>query len=147
MATRASLILSPRMSLQLYAQPLLSAGRYTSIKEAAQPRTYTFLRYGVDAGSIAFDPDRNLYMVFPSDDGSGQPFVLDNPDFNFRSLRVNTVFRWEFRPGSTMYLVWTQTREDETGVGRLAFGPDTAELWRTPSDNVFMVKVSYWFSR
>ena len=113
MPTRVNLILSPRVSLQIYAQPLLSAGRYTAIKEAAAPRTYEFLRYGVDVGSIAYDRETDRYVVDPAADGSGRVFLLDNPDFNVKSLRVNAVFRWEFRPGSTAYVVWTQQREDE----------------------------------
>jgi hypothetical protein len=147
MVTRVNLILSPRMSLQVYAQPLLSAGRYAFIKEAAAPRTYDFLRYGLDAGSIAYDEASDRYLVDPTSDGSGRPFVLDNPDFNITSLRVNAVFRWEFRPGSTAYVVWTQQREDEEGPGRLAFGPELTRMFSAPSDNVVMVKVSYWFSR
>ena len=55
LATRVNLILSPKMSLQLYVQPLLSAGDYETFKEAATPRTYAFNRYGVDVGSIAYD--------------------------------------------------------------------------------------------
>ena len=145
--TRVNLILSPRMSFQVYAQPLLSAGRYDSIKEAAKPRTYDFLRYGIDAGSITYDPDSDRYTIDPTNGGDGRPFLLDNPDFNIKSLRVNAVFRWEFRPGSTAYIVWTQQREDEEGPGRLAFGPDLTSMFGAPSDNVLMLKVSYWFSR
>ncbi len=83
----------------------------------------------------------------PTSDGSGRPFVFDNPDFNIKSLRINTVLRWEFRPGSTAYVVWTQAREDLQRPGRLAFGPDMSTLLGAPDDNVLMVKVSYWFSR
>jgi len=104
MDTRVNLILSPRMSLQMYLQPLLSVGRYSGFKEAAQPGTYDFLRYGEGGSTITFDPDAGAYLVQPV---TGSPFVIPNPDFNFTSLRVNTVFRWEFKPGSTLYVVWT----------------------------------------
>ncbi len=60
---------------------------------------------------------------------------------------MNAVFRWEFRPGSTTYIVWTQNRQDEQRPARLAFGPDVSALWRAPADNIFMIKVSYWISR
>jgi hypothetical protein len=63
------------------------------------------------------------------------------------SLRANTVFRWEFKPGSTLYVVWTQQREEETTDGRLAFNQDISRMMRAPGDNVFMVKMSYWFGR
>jgi hypothetical protein len=57
------------------------------------------------------------------------------------------VFRWEFRPGSTLYVVWTDDRQDTQWPGRLALGQDLSALWRAPGDDVFMVKVSYWLSR
>jgi uncharacterized protein YkuJ len=134
------------MSIQFYAQPLLSTGRYRTFKEAAEPRTYRFTRYGIDAGTIAYDAETNLYTVDPTDDGSGRQFAFPDPDFNFKSLRINAVFRWEFRPGSTLYVVWTDQRQhDHPGPMRL--GSDLSDLWRAPSDNVVMVKVSYWLSR
>jgi len=147
MDTRVNLILSPTMSLQMYVQPLLSVGRYSGFKEAAQPRTYDFLRYGVDTGSISYDPEAGVYLVHPGANGTGTPFVIPNPDFSFKSLRVNAVYRWEFRPGSTLYVVWTQQREDETSEGRFAFNQGISSLMRAPGDNVFMVKMSYWFGR
>jgi len=57
------------------------------------------------------------------------------------------VFRWEFKPGSTLYVVWTQQREDETTDGRFSFNQDISRMMRAPGDNVFMVKMSYWFGR
>jgi hypothetical protein len=144
METRVNLMLSPKMSLQAYIQPLLSSGRYTGFKEAAQPRTYDFIRYGVDSGSITFDAQAGAYRVVPA---VGSSFVIPNPDFNFASLRVNAVYRWEFHPGSTLYVVWTQQREDETTEGRFAFNQDISRMMRANGDNVFMVKMSYWFSR
>ena len=147
METRLNLILSPRMSLQMYLQPLLSNGRYTGFKEALQPRTYDFAVYGRDTGTISYDAANGVYTVFPGPGGTGTPFLIPNPDFNFTSLRANTVFRWEFKPGSTLYVVWTQQREDETSDGRFAFNQDINRMMRAPGDNVFMVKMSYWFGR
>jgi hypothetical protein len=147
MTTRANFIFTPRTSLQIYAQPLLSVGRYSGFKEAAEPRTFSFNRYGVDVGSIAFDPAAGSYTVNPSEAGGGSPFSFANPDFNFKSLRLNTVFRWEFKPGSTLFLVWTQQREDQARPGRFDFSADVSSLMRAPADNVVMVKVSYWFTR
>jgi hypothetical protein len=147
METRLDLILSPRMSLQMYLQPLISVGRYTGFKEALQPRTYDFAVYGQDTGTISYDAGNGAYTVYPGPGGTGTPFVIPNPDFNYTSLRANTVFRWEFKPGSTLYVVWTQQREDETSDGRFAFNQDISRMMRAPGDNVFMVKMSYWFGR
>ncbi len=157
METRLNLILTPRVSLQIYLQPLLSVGHYSGFKEAARPRTYDFLRYGQDTGSISYDAVNGVYVVHPGDAscgaagvpfcGTGTPFVIPNPDFDFASLRSNTVFRWEFKPGSTLYVVWTQQREDQTADGRFAFNQDLSRMMRAPGDNVLMVKASYWFGR
>jgi hypothetical protein len=144
MDTRVNVMLRPTMSIQAYIQPLLSVGQYSGFKEAAQPRTYDFLKYGEDGGTIAFDPEAGSYLVQPA---VGSAFVIPNPDFNFASLRVNAVYRWEFKPGSTLYVVWTQQRADEEEQGRFAFNRDIARMMRAPGDNVFMVKMSYWFSR
>jgi hypothetical protein len=147
METRLNLILSPRMLLQMYLQPLLSVGRYTGFKEALQPRTYDFAVYGRDTGTISYDAENGVYTVYPGAGGTGTPFLIPNPDFNYTSLRANTVFRWEFNPGSTLYVVWTQQREDEERDGRFAFNHDISRMMRAPGDNVFMVKMSYWFGR
>jgi hypothetical protein len=147
METRVNYILTPRMSFQLYAQPLLSAGRYSGFKEPARPRDMSYLRYGQDLGAIAFDPSSEIYTVDPQVPGGSGPFSFSNPDFNFKSLRVNAVFRWEFRLGSTLYVAWTQQREDTARPGQFDLGRDLSSMWRAPGDNVLMVKLSYWFSR
>jgi hypothetical protein len=145
--TRLNVILSPRMSLQMYLQPLISTGAYSGFKEAARPRTYDFLRYGQDTGTITYNQEGGAYLVYPGPGGTGNPFLIPNPDFKYTSLRANTVFRWEFKPGSTVYIVWTQERSDETSDGALAFNSDISRMMRAPGDNVFMVKMSYWFGR
>jgi hypothetical protein len=84
--------------------------------------------------------------VDPDGGGPARPFVFGNPDFNLKSLRLNTVFRWEWRPGSTLYLAWTQQREDMARPGVFDVGPDLRSLFAAPADNVFLVKIAYWFS-
>lgn len=147
MATRVNVVVSPRVSLQMFVQPLASVGRYAFLEEAAAPRTYDFLRYGLDTGSITYDAGREVYEIDPDGAGDAAPFEVANPDFNFKSLRVNAVFRWEFRPGSTAYVVWTQQRQHEDGSGAVDIPSDFSRLMAEPSDNVFMVKVSYWLAR
>ena len=146
MATRVNFVMSPRMSLQMFVQPLLSVGRYSFLQEAAAPRTFDFLRYGLDTGTIEYDADREVYEVDPDGEGGGAAFEVGDPDFNFKSLRVNAVFRWEFRPGSTAYLVWTQQRQHDGG-GSMDVASDFSHLLEEPGDNVLMFKISYWLSR
>ena len=143
METRINVMLSPKMSIQAYIQPLLSVGPYSGFKEAAQPRTYDFSRYGEDGGTITFDSEAGSYLVHP---GVGSPFVIPNPDFNLTSLRVNAVYRWEFKPGSTLYVVWTQQREDEEDRGPVRIQPRhladdaRARRQRVPGEDELLVQ-------
>ncbi|MGE5361490.1 MAG: DUF5916 domain-containing protein, partial [Bacteroidales bacterium] len=86
--------------------------------------------------------------VDPDGTGPAEPFKLVNPDFNYKSLRVNAVFRWEWRLGSTLYVVWTQNREDSANPSdRFALGRAVSSLFGARGDNVFAVKVAYWLTR
>ena len=60
-------------------------------------------------------------------------------------MRLNAVFRWEFRPGSSMFVVWTQQRREVAPWGEFDFGDDVSALFTAPADDVLLVKVSYWF--
>jgi len=144
---RLNLALSPKLSLQLYTQALLSAGDYPQIKELAAPRSYDFPVYGRDLGTIARDPELPFYTIDPDADGEARPFRLAVPDFNFKSLRVNAVLRYEFRPGSAAYLVWTERRQDGTNPGDPTFGRDLSDLFAAPADDVLMLKIAWWFGK
>jgi hypothetical protein len=144
---RVNLVLSPKLSLQLYSQALLSTGDYPTIRELATPRTYEFPVYGVDIGTIARDPDLPIYVIDPDGGGEADSFRIPVPDFNFKSLRVNAVLRWEFRPGSAAYVVWTQRRQDGRNPGDHDFGRDLSDLFAAPADDVFMIKLAWWIGR
>jgi hypothetical protein len=153
MDTRLAVTFTPTLTLELYLQPLVASGAYTAFHEFDRPRSLARSTYGVDRGTIdttfsATGPRRITgYVIYP--DGRGGPAApvsLDNPDFNFRSLRGNAVVRWEFHPGSTLFLVWTQSRDTnaETGVGDFQLGRDLRGLVGEPPRNIFLVKMSYW---
>ncbi len=139
LTARVNWIFSPRLSLQLYAQPLVSRGSYAGFKELERARSFDFLVYG--PGQVALDAATDTYTVDPGRGGSG-PFTFENPDFNFKSLRLNTVLRWEWRPGSALYAVWTQARENSMNPGRSDLGSDLDDLFASPSTNVFEVKAT-----
>jgi hypothetical protein len=144
---RVNLVLSPKLSLQLYAQVLWSAGDYAQIKELAAPRTYDFPAYGTDVGTIMKDPGGSDYLIDPDGAGPARSFRLADPSFDLQSLRANAVVRWEFRPGSAAYLVWTQRRQKEAPPGDFSFGRDAGDLFHSPADDVFMIKVAWWLGR
>ena len=123
---RLNVTFTPTLSLQTYLQPFVSAGRYTDFKELASSCSYDFIHYA-SATEAPVNPDE------PAD-----------PSFNVKSLRGNAVLRWEYRPGSVLYFVWTQVREDFEPFGDLRFGPSTRRLLDTAADDVFMVKATYY---
>jgi hypothetical protein len=85
-----------------------------------------------------------LYTVDPDAGGPAEEFTFDDPNFSFSSLRGNLVYRWEYQPGSTLFLVWTQDRSTDLSEGDFDLGRDVGDLYSTGSDNVFLVKLTYW---
>lgn len=133
---------TPKLSLQLFGQPLISSGDYANFGELAAPKTYDFNRY--DPANISLVD--GTYTIDPDGPGPAQPFSFDNPDFNIYSLRGNAVLRWEYRPGSAIYLVWTQSREDSEATGEFRFGQSLSKLAQAPAENIIMVKLTYYWN-
>lgn len=137
---------TPKLSFQLYAQPLISTGDYKNFKELAKSKSYDFNVYGKDAGST-IDYDGEEYTVDPDGNGLAEEFSFENPDFNFKSVRANAVLRWEYLPGSTLFLVWTQSRtDDHLDNGEFHLNKAFDRLRNSDSDNIFMVKMTYWMN-
>jgi hypothetical protein len=128
-------------------QPLVAAGRYGDIKELATPRTFAFQRYSGADSSFSYDAGLRSYNVDPDAFGPAPVFAFDNPDFNLKSLKLNAIFRWEFRPGSTLYAVWTEQREDEEYPGDFRARRDLSRLFAARADDVFLLKMTYWIGR
>jgi hypothetical protein len=119
---RVNYTITPTLTVQIYAQPFVSAGEYTDFKQLSNPRATPF--------AAQFSP----YAY------------AGNPDFNYRAFRTTNVLRWEYRPGSTLYVVWQQGREDTAANGRFRYGQDVRNLFGVPANNVFLVKFSYWLN-
>ena len=121
--TRLSMSFTPNLSFQLYMQPFIAIGDYQNFKELVEPQTYDFKAYKLDA----------------------------NRDFYRRSLRGNMVLRWEFQPGSTIFVVWSQSREAEQRESltsedlRLRPLDRFLSTFTDKATNLFLVKVNYWF--
>jgi hypothetical protein len=158
--TRISVAFTPTLTLDVYAQPFFASGHYYAFKQFDHPRQLHQSVYGVDVGSISEGDGE--YCIDPTGPaGGGKPvcngpdatpgaFAILNPDFNTRSLRGNAVLRWEYRPGSTIYFVWEQTRYDDNlygPVGNFALGRDEGYLARAPPDDIFLIKLDWWVGR
>jgi hypothetical protein len=124
---RMSYTMTPTLTLQFYAQPFMTKGTYSDIRElSATPRA---------------DEYDQRYQPFTPPGGT-------TTRFNFKQLRSNTVLRWEYRPGSTMFVVWTQGREGfHTLPNDKTWKQEYDDLFRLHPDNTFLVKVAYWLSR
>ena len=119
---RANYTMTPNLSLQVYAQPFVSAGEYVSYKELVDGRA---LRY----------EDRYAPYAYTG-----------TADFSVLSFRTTNVLRWEYRPGSTLFIVWQQGREGNGVPGRFALGNDYSDLFSTPAANTLLVKFAYWLN-
>ena len=85
-----------------------------------------------------------LHTIDPDGGGPAEPFQLFDPSFTFRSLRGNAVLRWEYLPGSTLFLVWTRQSASSLGTGRIDFSRDAGALFEGPAENILLIKVNYW---
>jgi hypothetical protein len=129
--SRVNVTATPTLSFQLYAEPFVSSGRYSDWRELANPRAAAY---------------RDRLRPYYRTDSAGVRVRPDPGGFNFKELRSNAVLRWEYRPGSTLFVVWTQQRGESGANGTFDFQRDYGRLFRTRPDNTFLVKLSYWFS-
>ena len=140
LTARVDYAFTPNLSLQVYAQPFVGAGRYHEFKHVADARAE---RYAERYEAVGVRADGGRYLA----DVDGRRVSFGNPDFNFRQFRSNTVLRWEYLPGSVLFLVWSQGRNHSADTGQFDFAADLDDLFGVMPDNVFMVKLSYWLSR
>jgi hypothetical protein len=122
MTLRVNYTMTPNLSLQVYAQPFTSSGHYVNYKEL------------VDGYAERYE-DRYAPYAYRG-----------NADFNVLSFRTTNVLRWEYRPGSTLFVVWQQAREGQGIPGRFALGRDYSDLFSTPASNTLLVKFAYWMN-
>ncbi|MBI5022217.1 MAG: carbohydrate binding family 9 domain-containing protein [Ignavibacteriales bacterium] len=136
---------TPKLSLQIYLQPLISVGKYYDFKELAKAGTFTFNRYGGNGSTISYVDSTDSYTVDP--DGTGERnFNFSNPNFNDKYIRFNVVLRWEFLPGSTAFLVWTRSGDHSGNAGDFKLGRDFGNLVKAPNhEDVFLLKIAYWW--
>ena len=130
---------TPDLSLEVYAEPFAASGRYSEIGELEEPRTFDLRLYGTDGTSIGRDAAGNYLIA----DGDAR-FTIDNPDFYSLSFRSNLVLRWEWRPGSTLFVVWQANRADSRSDGAEVGAGSLADAFTSPGDNVLSVKLTYW---
>lgn len=142
---RANVILTPTMSFQVYVQPFFSTGSYSSYRSLRKPKSFDFDSYAVVQPIMNSDGTIGSYDLDYDGIAPSPTVNISNPNFSTVSFRGNAVFRWEYLPGSTLYVVWTHTREEEDGSNVLKFRPMLQRLSRAEPWSIVMVKLSYWF--
>jgi hypothetical protein len=134
--------LSPEMSIQFYAQPFVSAGRYTDFKAIADPRADRYEDRYEAFGERAHCWDGTCSIDLDGDQRTD--ITLGDPDFNFKAIRSTAVFRWEYLPGSVVYVAWQHGRSEYRSDSSFGAFTDLADLRHMPADNTLLVKFSYW---
>jgi hypothetical protein len=138
---RVNYSFTPETSLELYAEPFAASGRYSDIGELARPRTNDLRVYGEAAGTSATRDEASGDFAFTDGD---EEIPLSNPDFDVLSFRSNMVLRWEWRPGSTFFLVWQQNRSGSDNEGRFVRPTNLYDSLTADGENVLAVKFTYW---
>ncbi|MCX5743743.1 MAG: DUF5916 domain-containing protein [Proteobacteria bacterium] len=140
---RVNWTFSPHLALQAYAQPFIASGLYSELKDVDHPgaarfedRFHTFMGDEARAQGGVISVDR---------DGDGAvDFAFGKPDFDVRELRSTIVLRWEYRPGSNVYAIWSHGQSSAIDDGRFQLGRDLRGLSEAASENIVMVKANYW---
>ncbi len=140
MDLRANYTIGPDLTLELWGEPFAASGHYYGLGELPRPRTFALRRYGTDGTTIVRDSTGDYTVT----DGPSHTVTIPNPDFHFLSFRSNAVLRWEWRPGSTLYVVWAQDRGGSQAQVRAVGFRDLLDSFGARGDNFFAVKVSYW---
>ena len=139
--TRLSFTLSPDLDMTLYAEPFVSSGLYSRFGQLREPRSYSIWEFGVDGSTLHPTGEGGTEVRTPHGH-----FLIPANDFVVRSFRGTSVLRWEWRPGSSLYLVWQQDRSRSLHATEGATLDDMLRTMRTTGDHYFAVKLSYWLA-
>jgi hypothetical protein len=135
--------ITPDISIQYYGSPFISVGSYSDFKHATDTHSSDInKRYHSYTGEeLTYNNSTGVYNIT---DVTGN-YSFSQPDFSFRQFRSNLVFRWEYKPGSTIYLVWQNSRSNRENVYVSSLNHNLNDLFNTSPINVIMIKLSYWF--
>lgn len=135
--TRLDYAFTPDLTLEMYAEPFVASGNYYKPGELPEPRSYNLDRYSIDGRTSDGD-----YVI----NRNGEDFTVPDNDFLVKSFRSSIVLRYQWRPGSTFFLVWQQNRFAEEDLNRFVEPGDLVNALGETGDNLFAIKFTYWFS-
>jgi hypothetical protein len=143
---RVNYSVTPDISIQYYGRPFFAKGKYFDFKKITNPRASKFEDsfHLFTSNQISYETENEVYYIDEGGNGSTD-YSFDNPNFNIRSFQSNLVVRWEYLPGSTLFLVWSQGRDSFDSDYNLNINYSANELWNSHPHNIFLVKLSYRF--
>jgi hypothetical protein len=144
LTARVNWTFSPALSLQVYAQPYVATGSYSEYKDVTRARAERFADRFDPLEGRSLVQDGDTFTATNDSATNGGRFSFSRPDFSFRQLRSTIVLRWEYRPGSSVFAIWSHGRTSDAVDGRFALGRDLGALGRADAENVVMVKANYW---
>lgn len=145
-SARLNYYFSPALSLQFYAQPFVARADYGVPLWLEQAGGYAFTQFGTRGSTYSADTKTNTITVNPNGNAPAGAHTLANPDFSIRSIRSNLVLRWEYRPGSTLFLVWNQNRFNFRTDPRFRAFQNLGGIFSDDMQNTLLVKANYYFS-
>ncbi|HEX6965681.1 MAG TPA: DUF5916 domain-containing protein [Gemmatimonadaceae bacterium] len=147
LTARARYSFTPTLSFEFYGEPFISAGNYADFMQVANPRAAKFgdRFHTFTPAELRYSDSTSSYQVDVNGDGTSD-LAFGNPDFNVKQFRSTAVLRWEYHPGSTLFVVWQQGRSLVTPTGVFDLGHDASDLLNAPATNVLLVKMNYWLS-
>jgi hypothetical protein len=141
---RVDLNLTPEFSVQYYGSPFISKGSYSELKRVIAPDSKNYNdRFGIYQNPLLYS---GSYFLTDYDDTLPTVVSVGNPDFNFHQFRSNLVAKWEYRLGSYVYFVWSSDRTGSNSSSGASFSDSYGYLGDVFPNNIFLVKLSYWFS-
>lgn len=148
MSLRINYNITPELSIQYWGQPFVATGAYSDYKFITDSKAETlegrYFQYTSE--QIYYNPSDEMYYVFENNNSMAD-YTFEKPDFNVKELKSNLVVRWEYKPGSTLFLVWTQNRSGFVGNGSFDFSRDFQGIFDENPYNIFLVKLSYRLGR
>jgi hypothetical protein len=146
LTARIDITISPDFTVQYYGAPFISAATYNNYKKVADPIAENYDdRFNIynESEHQYFEADE---LIGFSEEANGvYDYYIDFPDFNYQQFRSNLVLRWEYKPGSLLYLVWSQDKTDAVSDGTFNLGNDIKNMFKIKAQDIFLIKFSYRF--
>jgi hypothetical protein len=141
---RINMNLTPDLSIQYWGQPFFATGSYSEYKMVTDSKNENYdSRFSLyPEGNLHLNNETQEIEIDESGDGNSD-YSISKPDFNTKVFLSNLVARWEYRPGSVLFLVWSQNRYNETNDPTTNFANNVTNMFNFQPQNTFLIKLSY----